>query len=227
MKRSSHTRPSTRLAAPCAGHRRGESGSTLMELLVGVLIFSVVGLALVGVSTQSLNDLGLESRTTLETFELKRGLDLLSSELRMSSMLSPYLPGTNDGASRCSNALQVSARSMTFLVALDDPSANGGMRPYYVGYRYDPAARQLYRGEIPAASAFSCTPPSGDPTSAPYARPVASNVVEIDSNGDGAADSAFAWSNGVLAVNLGTRVDGAGTLTKRQSFSTRIYGRIL
>lgn len=204
-----------------------ERGASLIEMLVGVAIFSLVGVALMGISSRSLNDLGLESRATLETFELKRGLGLLAAELRMSSMLSPYLPGTNDAAARCAQSVSVSARTVSFLVAFDDGAAAGGMRPYYVGYRFDPATGQLLRGEIPAPGIFTCTLPAGDPTAAPYARPLAANVEELDSNGDGAAESAFAWSNGVLSVNLGSRVDGAGQVSKRQAFSTRAFGRIL
>jgi len=211
------------------GPRRGERGTTLMEMLVSMAMFSVVGVGLVGVSTSALRDLSLESRTTLETFELKRGLELLSTELRMSSMLSPYLPGTVETAANCSSAVAVTARTIRFFVAVDEPNATGtgGLRPYYVGYRYDPTTRQLLRGEIAAASLFSCDASIGDPTSASVARPVATDVIELDSNGDGTAENAFTFANGELTVNLGARITGAGSRVKQRPFSTRVYGRVL
>jgi len=226
MKQSSLKSPD---ALPSACRRLSEAGTSLLEVLAGLALFSAVGLSLVAVSTTSLRDLGLESRATLETFELKRGLALLASELRMSSFLSPYLPGTNATASDCSGMFAVDTRTVSFFVALDEASAAGmgGLTPYYVGYRYDPARQQLLRGEIPATNLFTCDTSIGDPASAGVVRSVASNVVEIDTNGDGVTEPAFEWLNGVLRVNLGVRVEGGGAQVKRQNFSTRIYGRVL
>lgn len=192
-------------------------------------LFGIVGLSLVAVSTSSLRDLSLESRATLESFELKRGLALLASELRMSSFLSPYLPGTTATASDCSAAVEVDNNTVTFFVSLDESGVNttGGLRPYYVGYRYDPTQRQLLRGEIPVTGLFSCNTDVGDPTAPTVARPVASNVVPIDGDNDGDLDAPFAWAAGMLVVNLGTRVESGGTHVKVQNFSTRIFGRVL
>lgn len=206
-----------------------QRGTTLMETLVAMAMFSIIGIGLVGVSTSSLRDLSLDSRTTLETFELKRGLELLATELRMSSMLSPYLPGTVESASNCASAVHVTPRTIRFFVAVDEPSAagTGGLQPYYVGYRYDPVAKQLLRGEIGVNSLFSCDVTVGDPTSATLTRPIAADVVELDTNGDGVVEDAFRWSNGELTVTLGTRITGAGDRVKERPFSTRVFGRVL
>jgi hypothetical protein len=194
-----------------------------------MMMFSVIGIGLVGVSTSSLRDLSLESRTTLETFELKRGLELLAAELRMSSMLSPYLPGTVESAANCAGALEVTETTVKFFVAVDDGAAinTGGLQPYYVGYRYDAASRQLLRGEIAVSDLFSCNATIGDPTSAAFTRPVASNVAPVDSDNNGVVDSPFTWSAGILSVNLGTSISGPGNRTKQRPFSSRIHGRIL
>jgi hypothetical protein len=220
---------SLNLCKHSGGERRREHGTSLVEVLVGITMFSLVGLSLVAISSSSLRELSLESRTTLESFELKRGMALLTSELRMSSFLSPYLPGTAVSASDCSAAFTVTERTVAFFISLDEPTTSGagGLRPYYVGYRYDPEGRRLLRGEIEAANIFSCDTSIGDPTNAAIVRPVASNVIEIDADGDGETEPAFEWQNGALQVNLGTFIDGGGEQKKQQKFSTRIYGRVL
>jgi hypothetical protein len=219
--------PVERRGSPLSCHH--ERGTTLMETLVSLLMFSVVGMGIVGVSTHSLRELSLESRATLETFELKRGLDILSTELRMSSMLSPYLPGTVESASNCTAEIEVTATTLKFFVAVDDVAAvgTGGLQPYYVGYRYDPVSRELLRGEIPVDDLFSCDVSVGDPTTPQLTRPVASNVVTIDRDGNGTNEDPFAWANGFLTVNLATSVEGGGSQHRKQPFSTGIHRRVL
>ncbi len=204
------------------------SGFTLLELLVAMALFSLIGLSVLTLSSSVLHDMGTESRMVSESMELSRALGLLSSELRMSSSLSPYLPGTNSALYKCSGTVLISSYTVKFFVVEEDPTAllTSGIKAYYVGYRYDPINKTLLRGEIALNSIYSCTVPATDPTSSTYAKTLATHVTAIDTNGDGIAETAFAKSGNMLSVNLGVQVNGAGGISKLQKLQTKVFERI-
>jgi len=206
---------------------RSCQGFSLAELLVALLIFGVVGMAAVSICGSALRDLGTESRMTMKSLQLNQALGLLSNELRMSSNLSPYLPGNNASLSNCAASVAVTATTMKFFVVEDDSTATttSGIKPYYVGYKYDASAKQLLRGEIPVDSLISCVVP-GDPTSATYAKPLANHVVAIDSDDNGTVDPAFAKSGAMFTVSLGVSASVANQGTKQQKLPTKVFERI-
>ena len=171
---------------------RQEHGFTLAEMLVSLGMFAVLGMSFISFSTSALHTLSSEDRAALATQELRSAEQLMSSEYRMSSSISPYIVGTTSSVVTCTSALAVTATTVKFLVVQDETATStSGIQPYYVGYKYDSATKQLLRGEIPGTSITNCTPPAGDPTSSTYAKVVAENVVQIDADGNGSIDSPF------------------------------------
>ncbi len=203
-----------------------EGGFTLTELLVSMGIFSVVGLAMVSFASRSFRILGVETKASEAAAELRSGLALLSTELRMSTSVSPYLVGNVEAVVDCSAQVSISGNTVRFLVTEDDESgSSSGMTAYYVGYKYDSASGELMRGEVEAPSVFNCTLPAGDPLASGYAKTLARKVVLIDSDGDGDVEPAFAHSGSSLVVNLGVEVQSPDGRTIQQPTSTRVQFR--
>jgi len=200
----------------------------MVELLVAMFLFGVFGLSAVSLASSAFRDLGIESNLNLAALELNRALGLLSSELRMSSTLSPYLPGNNAALSDCSSAVAVTATTIKFFVVEDDPGASttSGVQAYYVGYKYDSASQQLLRGEISVNSLTNCAVPATDPTTSAYAKPLAGRVVPVDTNSDGVAEAAFVRTGSTIAVNLGVSARGAAQLSKLQKLPTQAFSRV-
>jgi type II secretory pathway pseudopilin PulG len=212
-----------------AHSRQAARGFTLAELLVGFMLFGVVALSMVSFSTQVIYDVGLENRATLNNLDLRNGLELMKAEARMSSTLSPYLPGTISAMSKCPSLVQVTATTVKFLVVDDDVTSIGmsGIRPYYVGYRYDQATMQLYRGEIAISSITSCPVVTMlDPTSTTISKVLVKNVSRVDSDNNGALDPVFAYTGGVLTVRLGSKGKDQRKRLNAQDQSTKIFLRM-
>lgn len=204
-----------------------EQGFTISELLVSMTLFSVVGLGLASFSNSVLRTVSIESRATSATEELRNAVSLLSSELRMSQSLSPYLVGDLSSVVTCSGAFSVSSSAVKFIVVEDDSSATtSGLQPYYVGYSYDASTETLYRGEVAASSITACSIPSTDPTSAGVRQILAESVIPVDGNGDGSIDPVFEFTGSVLRVNLGVRIDGAGGTKIEQAIPAQIAIRM-
>lgn len=204
-----------------------QSGFTLAELLVSLSIFSLLGMSFVTFSTSALQRLSVENRISSASQELMNGLELLSSELRMSSSVSPYLVGTTATVVTCGSALSVTTTKVKFLVVQDENVASTwGLQPYYVGYYYNSATKQLLRGEIAGASITNCTLPAGDPTGVTYAKVLAENVVQIDADGNGTLDPVFSTSGNSIVVNLGVQITGVKNTVVTQKMPTTIYRRV-
>ena len=205
-----------------------QRGFTIVELMVAMLLFSIIGMGLVVFTTHALQGLGAESRVSISALELKNAIGLLSSELKMSSAISPYLPGSDVSLTNCAGAVTVTPTTVTFLISEDDSTATStsGIRPYFVGYSYDSAAKQLLRGEIQAPGILNCTLPSGSPTSATYAKPLAERVTQIDIDGNGTLEPIFSLSGDILSINLGVEVAGPSGSAITQRFSTKAYMRV-
>lgn len=204
-----------------------ESAFTLLELLVGMMIFGIVSMGIATFAGGALRNLGTQNRVSHSGAELRQALALLSTELRMSGSVSPYLVGTSAGAVTCTGSLAVTSTSIKFVVVNDDSSSStNGLKAYYVGYKYDPSSKQLLRGEIAKAGVSDCSLPAGDPTSSTYAKPIAENVVQFDADGNGSLDAAFALSSDVLSVKLGIEIEGAGGEKATDYTSTKIYVRL-
>lgn len=201
-----------------------QKGFTLPELLVGVTLFGVVGLGLLNFVNDALRSLSVESRAALAALELNNTMGLISSELRMSSSVSPYLVGNDETVVTCSNALAISSTSIRFLVVEDDPSsATSGLQPYYVGYIYNSATKELRRGEIAGTTVTNCTLPAGNPTSNSISQLLAENIVPVDINDDGTDEPLFNYdaTTGTLTLTLGVEVK-SGKRTVVQAARTRI-----
>jgi hypothetical protein len=196
-------------------------------LLVSIVLFSVAGLSMVSVATSSLRTMTAESKSSLAGLQLRNALDLLSSELRASSAISPYLTGYDPTAVNCRGQVSVSSTSVRFLVVEDDSTATttSGIKPYYVGYSFNAATGELLRGEIAASSVTSCSVPAGNPSAAPTARLLAKNVVRVDNDGNGSLDSPFSISGDTLTVSLGIETDPHGDRAVNQDFTTKILLR--
>ncbi len=209
----------------CCNKIQNEQGVGVAELLVGVFIFSIIILAISSFANLTFTNLGLENRASASSRELRNALALMSSELRMGSSVSPYLPGDDPAIINCLSQISTSSTSIRFLVIHDDISATSGIQPYYVGYSYDATKKQLLRGEIPGISITNCALPPGDPLSSAYARVVADRVYTYDNNGDGADESVFSYANGTLNVNLAVRVAAQNGTQRTQGVTTRIFTR--
>jgi len=202
-----------------------KTGFGITELLVSLFIFSFVMLSLSSFSNLTFANLGVENRASAAARELKNAMELLSSELRMSSAVSPYLPGDIPATVNCSSQIVATATSIKFLVVHDDSDGDSGIQPYYVGYVYDPAKQQLLRGEIAKLSSTNCTLPAGDPTSSNYARVIADRVYQWDSNKDGSDEPIFQYSSKVLTVNILTKATGSNGTKIDQGITTKIFTR--
>ena len=206
---------------------REQKGFTLAELLVSISLFSIFGLATATMMSTTLQRLGIESRATMANQELQNAVNLLASEVRMSSTVSPYLMGDDPDTVRCSAQFSVAANSMSFLVVHDDGSGANGLRAYHVGYVYDAGTKELRRGQIAASASGSCVLPGGDPTSSSTAQVLAKDIVRIDTDGDGVLEPAFSYSEPKLTLNLGIEIEGAGGVTVTQPINTEIVARSL
>lgn len=206
---------------------KSQKGFTLAELMVSMLMFGIVGMGLTGFTSSAIRELSNQSRLSFATLELKNAISMLSSEIRMSSAISPYIPGTNTTLTNCYGAVEVTSTTLRFLVSEDDAAATttAGLRPYYVGYRFNSATGQLTRGEILGSTVTACTVPSGDPNSTTNGKTLAEKVVQIDADNNGSLDPVFSLTNNVLTVNLGVQVSTPGNKTITQKFSTRVFLR--
>lgn len=202
-------------------------GFTLSELMVGMFLLSFLGMTIAAFSKDVLHRAGLQTNLSLASMELRNALDVMSAELRGSASISPYLVGNNAATVTCTSNLSVSSTSVKFLVVEDDStSSTSGLKPYYVGYSYDSTKRQLLRGEIAAPSVTACSLPAGDPTSTTYAKVIASDVNQIDADGNGSLDPVFSLSGNQLSVNLGLAVNPKEKSSKTFKQGTKIYVRI-
>lgn len=205
---------------------KSEHGFTLTELLVGMGIFSIVGLAMVSFTSRSFRILGVETKASEAAAELRNGIALLSTELRMSTSISPYIVGNVETVVNCSSQVAITGNTVRFLVTEDDASSSSsGMKAYYVGYQYNTTTGELLRGEVQAPSVYNCTLPASDPLSTSNAKTLARKVVLIDSNSNGSLEPAFALSGGSLVVNLGVEVQSADNRRILQPTTTRIQFR--
>lgn len=195
---------------------------TLVELLVGLSMFSVFSLGLVAYMGQTFQRSNLENRTALAAQELYSAVELMSNELRMSSVVSPYLPGVNASLIDCSASLSVSNTSISFVVVHDDSSSSRGLKAYYVGYNYDPAEKKLLRGEIEKSSTTDCMLPAGDPTSTSVAKTIASRVVQLDRNSDGTDDPIFVATGSGVSINLAVEYESPSGEKVTQDVSTTV-----
>lgn len=207
-------------------HRR-QLGFTLTEVLVGISLFSIISLGLGKYLTQTFRRVGTENRSMLASMELRNAVNLLAGELRMAGSVSPYLPGDDPTLVTCSASIAVTPTTLRFLVVHDDATGGSGLRPYYVGYRYDALTKQLLRGEIVSASSTSCSIPAGDPTAAGTAQVLADNVVAVDFDGNGTTESVFSYSAPNLTLTLGTDVDShEGTVAAPKNVSQKVRTQI-
>lgn len=203
---------------------RHQKGFTLTELLVSLSLFGVVGMSISSFMVDTMRRTSLESKMSRSTQEAQNAIQLATAELRLSSQISPYLPGTNVALSTCASAMTVDSTEIRFIVAHDAASGTNGLSRYYVGYRYDATTKQLIRGEIATASATTCSG-SGNPTDASNGAVVASNIVRIDADGNGTIDPIFSRAGDLVTINLGVEVKVNSKLTATQSLSTEVLLR--
>lgn len=205
-----------------------DRGFTLVELLVSLMLFGIVGIAMSSFTSQALQTVGVESRVSLASLETKNAVAILGSELRMSSSVSPYIPGNTPSLTKCSSTVSVTSTTIKFLVTQDESeSAGSGIRSYYVGYKFDSSTGELLRGEIQGASTTTCTLPVGDPTSTTYAKPLANRVVQIDADHNGTLDPIFSLSGEVLTISIGVEVPrSSGAASAVQQFVSKAFLRI-
>lgn len=202
------------------------SGFTLPEVLVGIFLLSIVGLAVASYSNEVLRRAGQEAKLATAAMELRNGLSLMSSELRASASISPYLVGSDPSLVTCNSALAVTSTTVKFMKVEDDAgSTSSGLKAYYVGYKYDSATGELLRGEIAATTVTSCIVPSGDPTSSTVAKTIANNLTQIDEDGNSVLDSVFSISGNILTVRLGVSLNSSGSTTVSHMPRTRIFLR--
>ena len=203
---------------------RSQKGFTITELLVSLSLFGIVGMSISSFMVDTLRRTSLETRMSQATQEAQNAIQLMAAELRLSSQISPYLPGTNVALSTCSSALTVDSTNVKFIVAHDVSTGVNGLSRYYVGYRYDAALKQLIRGEIATATDTTCTG-SGNPTDSSNGAVVASNIVPIDADGNGTTDPVFSKSGDLVMINLGVEVNVNSKLKATQSLSTEVLLR--
>ena len=214
----------TRAARRSIGHQRG---FTLMEMLVGLGLFSIIGLGMGKFLTQTFRRVGSENRSAIASMELRSALNLLASELRMGGAVSPYLPGIDPTLVTCTASISVTTTSVRFLVVHDEASSASGLRAYYVGYRYDPLTKQLLRGEVASTSTMACVVPATDPTLSPTAQILAENVEAVDFDNNGTNESVFAYTAPTLTVTLGAVVDTReGTLAAPNKITQKVRTQI-
>lgn len=202
-----------------------QHGFSLIELLVSISIFSIIGLGIVGYITDTLKRLGLESRAAIASQELNNAVNLLQAELRMATSVSPYNVGSNPALVTCAAQLTATTTTLRFLVVHDNPTSPSGIQSYYVGYSYNPSTRILYRGEVASPAITSCTLPGADPLTAPQI--LARNIVRVDGDNNGTVDPIFNFTSPELRVNMGVEVIGPGGLSITQKVSNAILARAL
>jgi prepilin-type N-terminal cleavage/methylation domain-containing protein len=204
-----------------------QKGFTLVELLVGLAIFSTLSLGVVTVLSQIFGRLAAETRAASAAAEMANIGNLLGTELRLGAAVSPYLPGTNTALSVCSSAVSVTSTTLRFLLVHDDATATNGRRVLYVGYQYNSGTGQLLRGAVQAPSIMGCTLPAADPLAAGTAFVILDNVTQIDGDGNGSIDPVFALSTSVLTFNLGVTIPQRDGSNIRQKYSTKFLMRSL
>lgn len=199
-------------------------GSTLIDMLVGMAMFGVVGAGLTSVMGGTFQSVGRENRLAIGSENIRMAFSLMNSELRMASNVSPYLPGVDPTLADCSNQFQVTTSSVLFYVAPDQHYGSYGVSPVYVGYQYDPLTKKLYRGEIYLSSTPQCGAAFGDPLNPLYRSVMAENVIAIDYNGDGVNEPVFQYANQNLVITLGTQVtvEGGRTMVSKMQTTIRV-----
>jgi len=203
-----------------------DCGFSLIEALVAITMLNVIGLAAVAFMSKAFGDLSLQSRAALASQEVTNSLKLLASELRMSRSASPYLPGIDPTLVDCTSRLAVTSDSVRFLVPHEDASSSTGLSAYYVGYRYDSATEQLYRGAVSAPSTTSCNIPATDPLANTQEQLLAERVVPIDADGNGTNEPIFSRNGSQITINLGVRVEGKNNTEVIQKLSTQVRVRV-
>lgn len=204
--------------------RRNQKGFTITELLVSLSLFGIVGMSVSSFMIDTLRRTSLETRMSQATQEAQNAIQLMTAELRLSSQISPYLPGTNVALSTCSSSLTVDSTNVKFIVAHDVSTGTNGLSRYYVGYRYDATLKQLIRGEIATATDTTCTG-SGNPTDSSNGAVIASNIVPVDADGNGTVDDVFSKSGDLVTINLGVEVNVNSKLKATQTLSTEVLLR--
>lgn len=192
-------------------------GFTLFELLASISIFGFVSAGAAFTMMRSISDVTDESRLLGTSLEAERALNLLTSELRMSGVSSPYLAAESSSSILCRNRTDIQPNSITFLVVHDDESSDYGRSAKVVRYEYNAAKKQLLRGENESkqflqgcSQAVAGSVPLEVPANAMFA--VAGNM--IPANG---ADI-FAKTNGAVQISVELelyRSGGAKTTAKR------------
>ena len=202
-----------------------QTGLSLIELMVSIVVFSVVSAAAVTFISTSLRRLSVETKVAIATKELKNAVALLQSEMRMSTSISPYNVGVDASLVTCRAQLATTATTVRFLVAHDDPNGSSGTQVYYVGYEYSVTDNILYRGEIAGGSATNCTLPSGDPLATANKKILAKNVVRIDADNNGTIDDPFTRTGNQFFIKLGAQVTGSSGLTAAQKVTDSVFTR--
>lgn len=202
-----------------------EIGFTLIELLVGMSIFSVVSLGVVSYMGDAFKRIHIENKSALHSQELRSALNLIASELRMSSNISPYLPGSDTNLLSCSTLISNTDNTLKFIVTHDDDSGTSGINPTYVGYIYDSDSKELRRGFFEIANHNICTLPLSDPIDDAPTMIIAENVIPVDNNSDGTLDPIFSLNNNILSINMGYESTGAGGIILSQNLSVDILIR--
>lgn len=203
---------------------RNQRGFTLAELLVSISLFGAVGFGISSFMVDTMRRTSLENRISLATQEAQNAMQLLIAELRLSSQLSPYLPGTNVALTNCVSSIATTSTSINFIAAHDDTSGVNGLARYMVGYRYDSAKKQLIRGEVSTSSASSCTA-SGNPTDSSNGATVASNIVQVDADNNGTIDPMFSKSGDLITITLGVEVAISSSFKSTQILSSEVLLR--
>lgn len=201
-------------------------GFSVIELMVSILLFSVVATSIVTFMADSFGRLGVETRASLSTRELKNALGLLQSELRMTGAISPYNVGIDATAVTCGNRLTATSNTLYFFVSYDDSSVSSGTQNYYVGYQFSPSENILYRGEVTSGSS-NCNIPVADPLSSANKKILAKDVIQIDANNDGVLDNVFTKNSNQILVNIGVRVTGPRGITVTQNLVTTVFARAI
>src|SRR5215813_7297540 len=116
MTSSIPSKPSSPRFTEMPSRMRNEEGFTLAELLVSMVVFSIFAMGAVMYLTQNLQRLGTEVRLSMASQEMRNAVNLISSELRMASTVSPYLPGNTSATVTCGANFTSNSTSVKFLV---------------------------------------------------------------------------------------------------------------
>ena len=204
-------------------HREG--GFTIIELLVSILMFAIVSAGLAQAMGNVFQTLGSESRLASAIQTARLAMSTVSTELRMASVVSPYLPGNDPALVTCAANFTATATSVTFLVVHDSTTGGNGLDSKFVGYEYDAVNSALRRGEVSSASSSSCAVPAADPLAAGNSSPIALNVVQVDYDDNGTDEPIFSVSGNTLTITYGVSVLGSDKQQKVQKFQTSILLR--